>query len=642
MGSSPAYDHEYPPSDWTVDGIATALKTTAESYPIPRYEDEESWAALRSDPALQPLVESILDRASRARGEPIPTLRASMYLDFARTGNRTRYQNAADTRLRRLSLFALAECLERDGTYLDEVLDYAWATCEQATWILPAHLIGNERQDSDGLPGVVDDEDRYPPLRAAGIAELLSVLDYVLGDQLPAALGERIRDEIDRRVLVPTEARDDFWWLTPPTNNWNAVCNSGAAIAAMHVLDDADRIARLLVKTTRSLGHYLAEFDTEGCTPEGVGYWSYGFGNYVKLAAHLEERTDGAYSLFSPPIVDKIAEFPLKVTMSPGRFVPFSDGEEDCPVFPYTACCLGAQLDKEGVGAFGRQHAPDPEARFHGRNAYYFGEILRDLAWSQWVPEDWGVPTPPKRQVFEGVDWWISRENPTDSDALVVAAKGGHNGESHNHNDCGSFVVHVGRESLLTDLGRPVYDRDYFGEDRYSAYLTPRSLGHSVPYINGCEQVASDALEDRDATAEMLSVETGDTDAVAFDIAGCYPADAGLESLQRRIALARETGTVTVTDDVEFTDGPGSVESVLVSYDPIAVRNGALTVTGENGRLEVTTPADASVSVEHLEDAVDVSWRPGEEYWDVWRARIEPPSAESVSIELGIEPVERM
>ena len=65
-----------------------------------------------------------------------------------------------------------------------------------------------------------------------------------------------------------------------------------------------------------------------------------------------------------------------------------------------------------------------------------------------------------------------------------MAAKGGNNGESHNHNDVGSFLYLAGDEMLLTDLGAGEYTRDYFGEKRYDI-LCNHSFGHSVPVIDG-------------------------------------------------------------------------------------------------------------------------------------------------------------
>lgn len=627
-------EHAYPPREWTADGLAEAIETARGAFPIPIYEDTDTWDALRSDPLTKPLATSLVEYAEQAQDDPIPSLPASRYLEYTRTGNRTRYQDAERDRRKRLTAFVLAECLERDGDYLDDVLDYSWAICEQSTWTWPAHL--RDEQRLDGLPRVVDDEDRTVGLFSVGTALLLAEVAYVLGDRLHPALRERIRTEIDRRILTPYESRDDFSWMAPPTSNWNAVCNAGVAIAALHVLDDADRRARIIAKATRNLRHYLADFDEDGCTAEGIGYWNYGFGNYVALAADLEAVTGGEYSLLSPPIVDRIADYPLKTELSPGHFVPFSDADENGHVAPRAAAWLGNRLDKPGLAARGRwelAHRSDP---FESHNVVNLPELLRDLFWTRTVPEDRALPTPPRRHYFGGFDWWISRVDPTDPDALVVAAKGGHNAEAHNHNDCGSVVVHFRGESLLTDPGRPTYDRDYFSDRRYE-YFTARSLGHSVPFVNGYEQAAGEEYEatvlDRAASPR--------TDSFTVDLSGSYPDDAGLDSLRRTVTLDRDRSAVRLEDEATFAeDAPGSAfESVLISYFPIEATDDALVVTGDRGRAVVTPDEHARFEVEHLENEVDMSER-ADGYRDVWRARIAPASgAATVSSTAGSETV---
>ena len=624
-------DHEYPPGEWRATDIANALEGNDGSASIPRYDDTEVWAELRSDPLTEPVVELLLGKAREEKETPIPPLPASNYLDYARTGNRTRYQNRSSERRERLSAFVLAECFERDGEFRDAILDYAWGICEQTTWVWPAHL--GDPQNVEGLPGVIPDEERTVALFSVGAALLLAEVDHVLGQQLHPALRERIRTEIDRRIFTPYEARDGHRWLDPPTNNWNAVCNAGIAVAALHLLEDVDRKAGIVEKAVHSMRHYLNDFDESGCTAEGIGYWNYGFGNYVKLAAELEARTDGTYSLLSPPIVERIAEYPLKVELSPGRFLPFSDAEEDGRVKPATAAWLGTNLDNRGLAARGRWELAERPDLFTGRNKKTLPELLRDLVWTRRVPNEWTVPTPDRRTFFEGFDWWIARNDPTTPDDLVVAAKGGHNAESHNHNDCGTFVAHYRGESPLTDLGRPVYDRDFFGDDRYE-YLTARSLGHSVPYVNGYEQ-----LPGAEHAATVLDrTQTPECDAFALELANCYPHEAGLDSLRREITLNRGSDpSLVVEDTAEFeSDAPGETfESILVSYFPMEETAEGLSVTHERGSATtVPSPEGTTVSIEHLEDAVDQSWREDVDYRDVWRARISPPSGSSTSLTL--------
>lgn len=617
------FEHEYPPSEWTVDQVQRALADADETYQIPTSENRAVWNRLRSSDLTGRHVDAILADARDQRGEAVPPLPASDFLEFERTGGRYSYQDPEGLRTSRLNSFTIAECFDREGAYLDDILDYAWAICEQSSWVLPAHL----RNDHDGLPGAVDDEQRIIDLHSAWIAGLLGEVDHLLGDRLHPALRDRIRTEVDERVLTPYLARDDHFWLAPPASNWNAVCNSGVMIAALHLTEDPERRARIVTKGCHALGQYLAAFDEDGCTAEGIEYWNYGFGHYVAVGAALAARTDGALSLLSPPIVADIAEYPLGVELSPGRYVQFSDAEEHSRVSPGTASLLGTALDKEGLGALGRD-VLEEDGPTSG-TPMSMG-VLRDLLWASEVPAEWRRSAPPRAQFFGGLEWWFARDDPSDPDGLVAAAKGGHNDEHHNHNDCGTFMIHYRGESLLTDIGRPEYDRDYFIDDERYDYLTARSLGHSVPYVNGFEQAHG-------AEHAAAVVDRGGGDAAerfGLELAACYPDAAALDSLRRTVTLARGSpGSVTVSNEATFTtDGPRTYESVLISHFPMDVTEDGLVVTGERGRATVT-PSNAAASITTDRLAAAVKGR------DVWRARIDPGTTEdagSGTVELTV------
>ncbi|WP_408960239.1 heparinase II/III family protein [Natrinema sp. 74] len=620
-----AHDHDYPPRDWTVGGLRDALEGTGEAFTLSTYEDEAAWTALRTDDLTREPVEALLDCAEAARDGDIPSLTASRYLDYERTGNRTRYEAVARERRRRLSALVVAACVERHDDF-DPILDYAWALCEQTTWTWPAHL---EDDSHEGLPSAVPSDEQTVALFTVGAALLLAEVDGICGDRLHPSLRERIRSEVDRRVFTPYEERDDLWWTTA-TNNWNAVCSAGVALAALHLIDDAGRQARIVERVADSLGSYLDGFGPDGGTPEGVGYWNYGIGSYVALADALESATDGSYSLCSPPNLERLATYPLAVELSPGRFVPFSDSDEESVVAPRAAAWLGRRLNDRGLAARGRWEMARRTDAFAGPNVTSLPEIVRDLHWARTVPASWTRATPPTRRYFEGCEWWFTRASPADPDGLVVAAKAGHNGEPHNHNDCGSFVVHANGESLLTDPGRPEYDRDYFGPTRYE-YVAARSLGHSVPYVNGVEQAAGEEF-----AATVLDRRSSSTvDAFEMDIGNCYPEDAGVESLHRTVTLDQTDGVVSVADDVTFVTADNTYASTLVSAFPIRSEERKLVVTGERGRMRVT-PDDpnAERNVERLADALETA----DGTRDVWRARItQTVDSHMTSLRLRIE-----
>jgi hypothetical protein len=469
------------------------------------------------------------------------------------------------------------------------------------------------------LPARVDAADpgeRVIPLRTALVARTLAEVDYLLGDRLHEELGRRIRREVEERVFEPYEAREDLWWMSPPSNNWNAAINGGAMVAALYLLEP-DRAARIAAKACRNTRHYLAGFDADGCTAEGVGYWNFGFGNYVQAAANLEARTGGAYALLDVPVVERIAAFPLRVELSRERFPPFSDSTEENEIAPYLAAYLGGRFSIESLGARGREglrrRNPDGDV----------GNVmgaLRTLAWCRRVPGEWEEGPKAQREYFSGTEWWIARDDPRDPDGLVVAAKGGHNDEPHNHNDCGSFVVHYRGESLLTDTGKPHegYPADYWepyeGGTRYDRYVVLHSLGHSVPYVNGEKQAPG-----REFAATVLDREESENrERLSLDLAGAYPEAAGLAELRRDLTLERGSpGRVVLEDRAAFADPDrdNEAESVLVSYVPMSEIAGGIAVKGESGTATVTS--DAPVSIERVESPVTPS--------EVHRARFEMP-----------------
>jgi len=158
----------YPPALWTIAEVQEALTGSDDTGVVPTYEDLGRWEEIGSDPLTGDVTAKIRTDAEQAADEPTPRLPATRYADLERTGNRSRYERAYFRRHERLSLFALAECFEREGAYLDDVPDEAWATCEQTTWLLPAHLPDDERRD--GVPVLEDPYDHHVALFSARTA----------------------------------------------------------------------------------------------------------------------------------------------------------------------------------------------------------------------------------------------------------------------------------------------------------------------------------------------------------------------------------------------------------------------------------------------------------------------------------------
>jgi hypothetical protein len=200
-----------------------------------------------------------------------------------------------------------------------------------------------------------------------------------------------------------------------------------------------------------------------------------------------------------------------------------------------------------------------------------------------------GLPAAPAPQV-KGQHYWFpdaqvytGRAAPT----FGAAIKGGHNGEHHNHNDVGSFVVARGDRAVLVDPGLEVYTKRTFSAQRYDSKVL-NSYGHSVPLVAGTMQEAG-----REFAAKVVSTSFSETeDVVVLDLTGAYAVPA-LKSLVRTFTLRRgKKPEIVITDVVEFTS-PAEFESALVTFDKFRERSGTLRLGEGETALRVQIEASA-------------------------------------------------
>lgn len=454
----------------------------------------------------------------------------------------------------------------------------------------------------------------------------LAEMQVLLGAELDPLVGKRVYDEIDRRLLTPYLARHDHWWLYNTSrrevNNWTAVCNGNVVNAAIHLEPDLTRLAEIIARAARSLDDYLSTFDIDGGSTEGPGYWAYGFGNYVLVAQLIEHRSGGRLPFMDGELIHKVAHFPLRTMLSPGKWVNFSDADIEAK-FPGSLLYYLA----------GRLNLPDLITLYYEQEQRGVVARTNELTWSLrglfWRPDS--VPQEPVRLIpnphdwYSEMHWMVARYDPADPDALVLAAKGGHNGEMHNQNDVGSFIVHINGEPIIADIGRGRYTRFYFSETRYEHFVC-QSFGHSCPVPNGQMQgplaaprrapgnqitQISEEMRGRNFYATLLE-HRADDDLLKIEMKHAYPKAADLNSLVRTIRLHREEpkGWVELVDEVEFASGPGTFESVLTTFGGVELGDGAVLLKGDDGALHVAYDQDAVRPRIELVEDVDLSTGP--------------------------------
>ena len=499
--------------------------------PFPRRQARDAWNAIPEEKRRQ-----ILAWADEA-GQGYPMVTATQFLAFCRTGDRMAYEKPYFARRNRLMGAALGECLLDDGTYLDAVIDGLWCICEETTWVLSAH----NGSDHPGRPPMnerplPDAENPYVDLFAAQTAAALADILYLLEDKLNAVsplIARRVRHEIDRRVITPFMDHDDFWWMgmiRKDVCNWTPWILSNVIDVLLLLERDGWRRSEGVTRAMRMLDSYLAVLPEDGGCDEGAGYFNMAGAALFDALESVYQATGGRVSFYDEPLIRRIAAFPMHVHIAGDYFVNFAD------------CDAKPRLDGQRIALFGRRtNQPDVEhfgLWLEGRKTSVrpvdtpqMSRVLQSLfAEKAQAEEPKGEPfaTLPSLQVFA----WRKG-------GLYAAMKGGHNGESHNHNDVGSFIVYADGEPEIIDVGNCVYTAQTFGPRRYELMNT-RSMNHNVPLVGGNEQRAG---RERRA-ADVFADENG----ARMELAGAYPEEAEIRSLVRTLSVSADA--LELTDDV--------------------------------------------------------------------------------------------
>ncbi|MBT5831860.1 MAG: heparinase, partial [Candidatus Latescibacteria bacterium] len=182
---------------------------------------------------------------------------------------------------------------------------------------------------------------------------------------------------------------------------------------------------------------------------------------------------------------------------------------------------------------------------------------------SEMLNADTTSPLP--RDVFlDEIEVFVARDKKGSTEGFFVGAKGGHNAESHNHNDIGHLVVSIDGKPILVDAGVETYTAKTFSSDRYDIW-TMHSGYHTLPTINDQLQIpgriySAEGIEYKyDIAAKDVSYQSDDQSATfSLDIANAYPPEAEINTYKRTITLNRGQD-ITLLDQYDLKKVTGDL-----------------------------------------------------------------------------------
>ncbi|MCT9821315.1 heparinase II/III-family protein [Microbacterium sp. W1N] len=548
-------------------GWLELLSAPSDALPLTPASDRSVWAA--ADPAT---VAALTLVADGERGTPWPQPLASQAARVHRDGDREVWERPAFERQRRLTRAAAMAAITAAPEWLDEVADGIVLLCEQSSWCWPAHDDTAERHGAV----LATTTDPFVDLGAGEAVAQLAWIDQLLGDALDErypGLRARIRVEARTRVFAPFLARRDWHWIgrdeTP--HNWNPWIHGNVLVAALRLLDAPDERAereQVVALAVEGLDRYVAALPDDGAIDEGYEYWWNGACRALEALDVLGHATgDRVQPAAAVPALRATVAFPHRMALGDGWYLNLADGQAR-PVEPKIWHALHRAAVRAGDEQ-ARDHAAaqrrpgQPVASEHSGA----GRLLRAMSDPQWLAAEPAGEPLPDTVWLPSVQVLLARERAGTAAGLTLAIKGGHNGENHNHNDVGSFVVASDGVPVLVDAGRPTYTKQTFGPHRYDIW-TMQSDWHNVPRVAGTAQNPGHRFGARAVTARP------DEAALSLDIAGAYGLAEGTR-LVRTARLDRAARRVSITDVWPEGEAAPVTEHLIVAGDVELLQGGA-------------------------------------------------------------------
>ena len=527
---------------------------------------------------------AMVTAAQEYLGYEWPLIRATHYMELKKSGSRLAQETPHFARRTALTALVLGELAEYKGRFLPDIVDGVFAVCEETFWGLSAHAAPTKVGRN-----IPDESDQYIDLYAAETAELLVVIRHLFYDKLRDFCPEllhRIEYELDRRIVTPYLTHADYWWMgyRGGVNNWNPWILSNVLTVFLMGNVRRSQLEVGLRKMLTEINVYYDGMPQDGGCDEGPVYWSVAGAKLFAFCDLLYRATEGKINFFKDEKLCRIGRYELKAYIGNCYFVNFADAAPrmtnrwmDYPLYGF-----GLRTDDAAMRRFAATLKRE-QKRTTAMGAVRGGGGIKALLFALIYAADIDAQpdfVPEEQYVLPDIQVAFVRQG-----KWYCAAKGGHNKESHNHNDVGSFMVYYDAAPVLVDPGCGVYTKQTFSWQRYEIW-TMQSQWHNLPTVNGkCQH------DGAQYKADAFAVENK-TATVRF--AAAYENGSGLTDLTRTVSIADEG--VTVRDAFAFDRDDNTVTENFMTPLSVEVKDNAVVI---GGKFVLTADRPTQIAVDH-------------------------------------------
>ncbi len=523
---------------------------------IPDIDNRAFWDGLDSD-----LKEELIKEGLRVQSEPWSVILLSDYREFYETGNRVHYEDKCFSRRIKLSALVMAECAENEGRFIKDILDGIYMILEESSWCHPAHNSHIRDAKQTNMPDITAP---VIDLFAAETGAVIGVAEFVLRPRL-WEINDKITDhieyEIRNRLLIPY-LNEHFWWMGDEENkaiNWTVWITQNILLSfftrSEGFIKETDK-EKIINQAALSTDYFVMSYGEDGCCDEGAQYYTHAGLCLFGILELLNDLGKGAFSeAFRENKIKNIGSYIRKIYVGNGYYVNYADCAARAGLRSAREFLFGKRCDDKELCAFA---ADDYKEESWGdrlltseHNLWY--RILQ----AGYHKEMMGYPDrfhgTYEDVFFESTGLFVARNN-----KFLMAAKAGHNDDSHNHNDVGSVTVYKNNMPYLIDLGVETYSAKTFSERRYEIW-TMRSLFHNIPsFVDGDNEI--EELPGREYRADAVNALDNEHK-ISMDISRAF-GNSGIKSYIRTVRL--DENGIILEDEYE-----GSLDAVfnLMTYE---------------------------------------------------------------------------
>lgn len=595
-------------------------------FPYPDYADRKGWDNLLGDHA-----EFLVRAGEKYLDYKWLSVPASAYLAYERTGERKVMEDPLSANRVALNSLMLAELAEGKGRFMDQLINGLWHLSYSPTWVLSAHLPRQKSKRS--LP---DPREQIIDLGSGALGAQVAVAWHFFHktfDKIDPVISYVIQDAMKKQILDPYLNTDEYrahWWLGfdlkkgQVVNNWNPWCNSDVILCFLLMEKDPVRLDRALRQSARSVDRFLEYVKSDGACEEGPAYWGHAAGKLYDYLQIMYDASGGRFDFFDVKQIRDMGEYISRSYVKNGWVVNFADASARLGFSPSVIYNYGK--------AVGSREMMDFAVYIHGNYDKMKFNVVRPLVWTDAFRSLESLKCMAELDVLvDGMNdrissgesfedlmsslrtsvpanvWYPETEfcYMRNTSGWFVAMKGGHNNESHNHNDIGTFTLYNDGVPMFIDAGVGTYTKSTFNKDRYTIW-SMRSEWHNLPVINGVFQHDGAVFRSSDVSVSFKK----NANRFSLNIAGAYDEEAECNFWKRDYLLKSDELIITDTYSLK-TRAASDVENFLVQgsvYLPgettpegYLVRNGETVVINSDKKMLLIYPSVLTPSVKVME-----------------------------------------